>query len=966
MNQHRAGLYLQIPAAYCRAFGGLRWAQRGEAVEFLDGPGAGRTFAFAGEVAQFLQGLLGPGRPCPAFGSVLHLMYLVGLGDRAGDPTNPRRIARVADVFRELGNPLRNAGALCARVHHDLSGVAEPPLLSDLLGLLGGGGWIPQIVLSHPSLGAMDYAEQPVLAADDFEARVRARIEEMPADAIRHWLKFGREPVPGVEDGASLIPPRGIGGPLDDLEKKHPRLSGLARLVEHLEGALALPPRRPDPTGLPAGGYWDLTNRGEPEHALPIQFALEPEEFLRRFAERELLYFHRETPARPVTRELILLLDQGIRTWGDVRLVLAGAAMAMARQGCRREIAVRLATTGGEGDPVDPEALDAEALANLLEGSDLSPDPAAALARLLMGGDGRRPIDPDATDIVLLTHPRSLAEPEVIDTARRVGGNGRPGAGETRLFAVTVDADGEVELSELRRARPVALHRCRVDLAPPSPGQAPVPPPPRTRRSLLWRGPVEPIPFPFQCGLFGPPLHSSERGARMVAFDEAGQRVLAVLRNGLLACYRVDGKGSEYLPRPLYGGGVGPPIHTVIGVQGGFVLVCGNPRDPMLAHYDFTDRVCTLHGLDLPATSKVPTSWYYYADLHTLVGRLADGPISHYGLDLGESGLGSSRTRRVHRAAERLRSGQTPWPAPSAQLQTHPGEPWLHVPLPSVRLNAGSGELRYDRGDGMPRVITPRIDGEPALRGRGAEVVGVHQGGDVLAVQADGCAGAGVWFLSIARAEVIGSLPAAGATPNPASFALSRDGQHYARWITEAWLEMRDVPGDRRSLRGVGREPGWLHEVALGRSSLLIHEIPMVGPGHPLRQTLVRWDRGRLEVQTEFASQTFEKLGGEVQDDDGVSDAALPTCYDSIRFVRRAEGSTLRVLIDNFNHLAVQDRRERLLVVFYVRGRDFAAWMPDGTRFGTGRLIGGGASRAAAERIAAVLRAAERDGGKQP
>ncbi|MHB1560063.1 MAG: hypothetical protein ACYC61_21640, partial [Isosphaeraceae bacterium] len=301
MNQHRAGLFLQIPAAYCRAFGGVRWAQRGEAVEFLDGPGAGRTFAFAGEVAQFLQGLLGPGRPCPAFGSVLHLMYLIGLGDRAGDPTNPRRIARVADVFRELGNPLRNAGALCARVHRDLPGVAEPPLLSDLLGLLGGGGWIPQIVLSHPSLGAMDYAEQPPLEADDFEARVRARIEEMPPDAIRHWLKFGREPVPGVDDVASLVPPRGIGGPLDDLEKKHPRLSGLARLVEHLEGALALPPRRPDPTGLPAGGYWDLTNRGEPEQILPIQFALEPEEFLRRFAERELLYFHRETPARPVT-----------------------------------------------------------------------------------------------------------------------------------------------------------------------------------------------------------------------------------------------------------------------------------------------------------------------------------------------------------------------------------------------------------------------------------------------------------------------------------------------------------------------------------------------------------------------------------------------------------------------------------------------------------------------------------------
>ncbi len=45
MNDRRAALYLQIPAAYCRAFGGFRWAHYGEAVEFLDGPEAGQTFA---------------------------------------------------------------------------------------------------------------------------------------------------------------------------------------------------------------------------------------------------------------------------------------------------------------------------------------------------------------------------------------------------------------------------------------------------------------------------------------------------------------------------------------------------------------------------------------------------------------------------------------------------------------------------------------------------------------------------------------------------------------------------------------------------------------------------------------------------------------------------------------------------------------------------------------------------------
>ena len=57
MSHGRAALYLQIPGEYCRSFGGLRWAHYGEAIEFLEGPTAGRTFAFAAEVASFLEGI---------------------------------------------------------------------------------------------------------------------------------------------------------------------------------------------------------------------------------------------------------------------------------------------------------------------------------------------------------------------------------------------------------------------------------------------------------------------------------------------------------------------------------------------------------------------------------------------------------------------------------------------------------------------------------------------------------------------------------------------------------------------------------------------------------------------------------------------------------------------------------------------------------------------------------------------
>ena len=397
MSHRRAALYLQIPAAYCRAFGGLRWAQYGEAVEFLDGPDAGRTFAFAAEIGQFLEGLLVPGRPCPAFGSALHLLYLIGLGRRAEGKSPSPRLDRLARGFRELGSPLRNAGALCAWLYGDMPGVADPPELSALLELLNGGSWIPQMVLSHPMLGAMDYAEQPPVDVDALDERMGVGLRAMTDDEIRHWLKFGRGPLVPGHDLPLPLPPRGSAGSLADLEER-PRLSGMTRLVERLEGALSLPPRRIELAELKSDGYWDLTTRGAPEQILPMQFALDDEEFLRRFAERELLYFHRETPSRPAARELVLVLDQGVRTWGDVRLVLAGAAMALARQAMRRKLDVRLATTGDEGTPRG--AGFAGTRRRCSSPATYPPDPARTLARLLRDDPGsaarRRPADPPA------------------------------------------------------------------------------------------------------------------------------------------------------------------------------------------------------------------------------------------------------------------------------------------------------------------------------------------------------------------------------------------------------------------------------------------------------------------------------------------------------------------------------------------------------------------------------------------
>src|SRR5262249_8961718 len=131
---------------------------------------------------------------------------------------------------------------------------------------------------------------------------------------------------------------------------------GALALVSSLSGALTLPPRRLDQHELAVGGYADVTTRGSPERLLPSQYALDGLEFVRRFAEHELLFFRREEPNEPAREELVILLDQGVRTWGGVRLALAGAVLAFAKLATRRKIALRFATTGNGGASVDPIA----------------------------------------------------------------------------------------------------------------------------------------------------------------------------------------------------------------------------------------------------------------------------------------------------------------------------------------------------------------------------------------------------------------------------------------------------------------------------------------------------------------------------------------------------------------------------------------------------------------------------------
>jgi hypothetical protein len=934
-------VYLQIPAEYCRWLGGLRWAHYGEAVEFLDGPAAGYTFAFAGEIALFLQGLEAGTGTLPDFGFVLHLLYLTGLGDRARKDRPGPCLERIARPFRALGCPLRNAGALCGWLARGAPASPDRPGLAEVHELLTRGSWIPQMVLSHPFLGARDQALQPRMDPEDFELRIRGALESLPDEEIRHWLRHGRAPQSAAYAQLLSLRPSGLIAALAQMDR-HPRLAGVSLLADRLESALCLPPRQRAAAELQYGGYSDVATRGSPEQILPVQFALDREEFLRRFAERELLYFHREEPSQPTTEELVLLLDQGVRTWGEVRLVLSGAALALVRKAQRKQILVKLAATSEAGDPVDPAQLEAGRFLALLEAADLSADPSMALATLIRSPHARQ------RDLVLLTHRRNLAEPAVTAAARLLDAD--PGS---RLFAVSLDAKSRIELAELRHGMPVALSHSRVEW----PGEtACVAPHAVSARRTPWKGDVEPIGFPFRCGVLEPFETCGGLHLLPLDFDDSGERVLALGRYGLSFAWLVDGSDVETLQRPIVAGPSPPRIQTVIGVMEGLVLVGQLPRETILAHYDFAGRVCSLRRLE---STTGAISWFYYRDLHALAGRPAKSGSRSLAVDLldrGAAGPGSSS--RAAEAARRADRGIPCCPVPSPERHTAQSDASGASICRALELDPHTGALHYCLGPEQRVTLTPRSDGRPALKG--GRIIHHRQGGDVLAALVGGAATAGLYFISLSRAALIGLFPLTDLSVKNV-FALSRDGHRFAFFSGPHQLQVRDVPGDRPPLLVTSGEDTWVHFATLGRSFLLVREFELTGPRRVRFSCLLRWDQPRLDVAYHDADALIERLGGVVAESRSLPPNGIAQTVDGAppRFVQVIEHGALRILIDRYNHIAVLGSRNEPVCMFYVSRGEVAAWLADGTCWGSRRLIGGEAAPGAAARIAAALRAAE-------
>jgi hypothetical protein len=928
----RADGYLTIPAASAEELDGVQWSHRCDALELADGT----TLALVGEVALVLEGVFSRPR-VPPFAHVLNLLVMLKRGDAAPEVARLRRAwaeaKRAAVVHRNVGLLLRE---LCG----GLPPAPAAPTWEELSNALARRELFGE--RRRPEL-----ADVPALSRAAFELRVRDRLRRLDDAALTHWLTHGCGPTDAggqLAEPVETLPVRVAR--LLAAARTRPRLVGAAVLVPALDAGLTIPPRRRSPDAVPQGGYADVTTRGQPEHLLPGQFALDPDEFVRRFAERELLYFRREEPHTAQKPERVIVLDQGVRTWGGVRLALAAAALSLLRRDPKRLGPAQLVLTSADG-PIDPAGLDVEALADRLEASDLTPDPGGALGRAVR--------EPTAAprDLILLTHPRALREPAVAAAAK----DRRP---VDRLFALTADEAGRAELCEWADGAPATVRAFRVDLAaaeaarPDAPTARPLGEPVRS----TWTGDVEPVPFPFRPGLVAE--------ATGLGFDVGGEWLVTAGRDGVLHGLSFDGSPPEVLPRAFHDGAVLKQVEAILGVPDG-VVVCGrltplghsefmtvlSVGDPIVvsaavpslgpvqyvppdgqaqfvaAHYDRAHRQVTVY----PFGPAVPAArWSAFPELGCVVLRRPLGsPVADScALDLAtrdrylavrDDGQ-ASRTRDAWR-----RSASRGSPPYALSVMTR-WTPWKVASDDEPYLLLSGNTVHVKRADPPWVSFEPRRDGKPLLAG--ASIHKAQLAGDVLALHV--CRGS---ERRLERSLIFFHGPegaAAGAerdAPRDGQFTLSADGRRVVFVRKRRDVAVKDVP---------------LGPPLAVASPARLHDNVEVG---------LNADPFRLAVRVGTFEHVFLVADGRLRHAFVRRATAPPrpvpapdrlaTAYDPARFLphKVVAAGPWRAAVDRLGQVVLSRQDGTVVAAVLVRRDRAAVWAPGDVFWGAPDLIGG-------------------------
>ncbi|MBZ0134735.1 MAG: hypothetical protein K8I27_00010 [Planctomycetes bacterium] len=904
--------YLIVPNRYAQSLGGLDWSPTFDAIVDADG----NTVVLTPALAQFMEDAGARDGPVH-FAFVLHFVRRLTRGD-----------GRLHRIWNTGANSIRNAGALFASLTATLPRVPGRIDVRKLCALLR----------RQTPLGELQFLPRgpvsPPLEPDRFSAHLDAALEALTDADLAHWLRHGRGPLPNQESPPPDLPPPSPRAPgdafVDALKRK--RLAGVAPFIDQMISALTLPPRHVMYSELPVGGYSSVTNRGHPDQILPGEFAVDEPEFLRRYAENELLYWQREEPQSRVRDDMIVLCDQGVRTWGEVRLALTAAAIAFGRRAEQHGRMLRYATTGNGGAPV------ADGRPALLEVSDLTPNPGLALERVLdePGYEFR--------DVVLLTHPRNLHEQDVRAAARRLTPN-------VRLFALTVDELGYAELCQLRHGQQVPVRSFQL-LQPDSPR----PPVTESSRRSPWTGEVEPIAYPFRFGVVS--------AIRHLALDPQGRYLFAVSEGGLLHLWEPAADYGEILPRPLRSGRLaGEPV-AIAGVRGGLACCYRDNHALLVAHYDLAARRAVIHTIrsdvtlfpDSPALS-------YLDDCHCVCVTTPDGKGGHevlaLDLDTGEVAPPPARGRRVDEAAKAaLQAAGRPLP-PSVEV--------VHQPPADLQRLRGAGVcsvLAHVPKEGRIGLLTetglwkswvPRADGGALLKD--ARVIeAVHAGGTLL-MRTERERHERVLIYRGPEWRFLGEY---NAQAGVRGLAVSADGARVAfrnKTAGAVCFELGDT-AERLLTVSAGRSHS-LVEVETGDSWFTVY-------GGKFTH-LVRWDRERLEVAFLQGRHAIEDFIRRKREASALNPRKVhlrpgqvsPCKYDPARFQRYAYSpGGLLFVSDKHGQVAIFDAAENLVAMFYVFRGTVAASLPDGTRYGPASITGGPTSPDALGRVGQALKLA--------
>ncbi len=908
--------YLRIAPEYTAHFGRLVWSKQEDAVVTHDG----KMFALNGSIAEFLDGF-SDGRRVISFSLILHAMELLQDRRRLSHP----QAQRLHRLFYHDGH-WRNAGALFAVLTTEAPELSPAPALQVVSARLRDVQYPVRWFMAQEANGST--AVEPALTPHQFEDLLFHAAEAYTNDELAAWFSTGRGPVhEAARDAAreTHFAPRSLSGVLASLLQR-PRLAGAETHVTQMVGALALPPRRWSPTELPVGGYADMVTRGQIEQILPSQHALDDDEFLRRFAENELMYFRREEPPAQNQQEWTVLLDQGVRTWGDVRLVLSAATLALGRLADQRKIGFRISGTSNGGQPLDPLEANVKQLGELLEASDLTLNPAEALEQTLQTRSE------SLRDVVLLTHPRSLREADVLAAARRLGPR-------DRLFALTLDGAGRAALCEVRHGAAIALKQFHVEFQPT------VAPPPTERtssnRDIAWTGDLEPVPFPFKIGSTGPIEHYD--------LDNHSLALLTVDKRGVLQLWHLDDEVCETLPRVQIDGHLVTKFNAVMGIPGGFVLATKTGAANVLVIVNLIHRY--VWARILPDGRSTVIGFYFSPAHHSVVLQHHDLTLTSFDLDSGElhwqsQAIQNQRSRAVDA-----------WNAASENRLLRNQRELTRIAAISVPRDRSHYQMQYSTGEitlvgprfpALPMI--PRADGLPLLVN--APIYLVQTAGDHVLLHL-GTAVESRKFLLFDGVNqcVVREYPQKREKTTIHRALLSPDGTRVALLLANHRIVIDNIATGEIFTT---RSGGFSQEIDIFYG---LHCIVISSRQHHRHWHLIDWADGKLFhfAQTKLTAESEKFI------DNVLKEAARPADQLWVQIPAREKFSRCGLVfrIESLQQVSILDGSGTLLVIFLAFRGQVAAWMKDGTRYGAESLHLGPVTPDAAQKIGRALLDAE-------